>query len=100
MNSKQRMALAGKNSRSNGSSTSPARLSARRLRFFVCIRNAGYKASLELRKLYRAIPDSRAAGLHFLRIVDETGESYLYPEKYFLPLNLTRPIKKALLGAS
>src|SRR5271155_3326192 len=96
----KRTALAGKNPRSNGSSTSPARLSARRLRFFVCIRNTGYKASLELRKLYRAIPDSRAASLHFLRIVDETGEDCLYPGKYFLPLELTIPVKRALLRAS
>jgi hypothetical protein len=53
-----------------------------------------------LRKLYRAIPDTRAARLHFLRIVDESGEDYLYPERYFLPLELTRPVKKALLRAS
>jgi len=100
MHSMKRTLSAGKNSKSKGSSTGPARLSARGLRFFVCIRNTGYKASIELRKLYRAIPDSRAASLHFLRIVDETGEDYLYPEKYFLPLELTRLVKKALLGAS
>jgi len=96
----KRTGSAGKNSKSNGSSTSSRRLSAGGGRFFVCIRNTGYKASLELRKLYRAIPDSRAASLHFLRIVDESGEDYLYPEKYFLPLELTKPLKKALLRAS
>ncbi len=69
-------------------------------RFFICIRNTGYQASLELRKLYRAIPDSRAASLHYLRIVDESGEDYLYPEKYFMPFEVTRPLRKALLRAS
>ena len=69
-------------------------------RFFICIRNTAYQASLELRKLYRAIPDPRAAGLHYLRIVDESGKDYLYPKKYFLRLELTRAVRKALLRAS
>jgi hypothetical protein len=66
----------------------------------VCIRNRGCKASLELRKVYEAIPDEVAARRHFIRIVDESGEDYLYPEEYFLALELSRPVKKALLYAS
>ena len=96
----KRTASERRNSKSNGSSASSPHPSARGPRFVVCVCNTGYKASLELRKLYRAIPDTRAARLHFLRIVDESGEDYLYPERYFLPLELTRPVKKALLRAS
>ena len=66
----------------------------------VCIRNSGYKASLELRKLYETIPDEQAAKRHFLRILDESGEDYLYPEKYFLALELKVLLKKALIRAS
>jgi len=96
----KRTGSAGKNSKSNGSSTSTARPPARGRYFVVCIRNTGYQASLELRKLYQAIPDSRAASLHYLRIVDESGEDYLYPERFFMPLEVTRPLRKALLRAS
>ncbi|HKM90457.1 MAG TPA: hypothetical protein VJX29_07580 [Candidatus Acidoferrales bacterium] len=66
----------------------------------VCIRNSGYKASLELRKLYETIPDEQAAKRHFLRILDESGEDYLYPEEYFLALKLKVLLKKALIRAS
>ena len=68
--------------------------------FVICIRNSGYKASLELRKVYEMIPDEQAAKRHFLRIVDESGEDYLFPEKFFLALELNEPVKKALLRAS
>ena len=72
----------------------------RERQFVVCIRNSGYKASLELRKVYETIPDEQATKRHFLRIVDESGEDYLYPEKYFLTLELDAPVRKALLRAS
>lgn len=68
--------------------------------FVICIRNSGYKASLELRKIYETIPDAQAAKRNFLRILDESGEDYLYPEKYFLAVRLDAPVKKALLRAS
>jgi len=69
-------------------------------RYVVCIRNRAYPASLELRKIYRTIPDEKAARRHFLRIVDESGEDYLYPEEYFLPIELPKSLKKALQLAS
>jgi len=68
--------------------------------YVVCIRNRAYPASLELRKIYRTIPDEKAARRRFLRIVDESGEDYLYPEEFFLPIELTKSLKKALQLAS
>jgi hypothetical protein len=51
--------------------------------FVVCINNEGYPASLEIRKLYQTIPDERAARQGHVRVIDESGEDYLYPESYF-----------------
>jgi hypothetical protein len=53
-------------------------------RFAVCIDNTGYPASLEPRKLYRVLPDPQALALGQIRVVDETGEDYLYPGSFFL----------------
>jgi len=64
--------------------------------FVVCVKNKGYSASLELRKLYQAISDERAAKLHQLRIVDESGEDYLYPEAYFVPVQLPQAVERAV----
>ena len=51
--------------------------------FVVCISNKGYAASLEVRKTYRLIPDKVGAKHGLVRVVDETGEDYLFPEEYF-----------------
>ena len=69
-------------------------------RFVVCVRNARYRASLELRKIYEVVPDERAAARHFVRILDESGEDYLYPENYFLSIELPKKIEKLLRLAS
>ena len=53
-------------------------------RFVLCIRNDGYQASLERRKIYRDIADSQA----MLRLVDESGEDYLFPCDYFVPIQV------------
>jgi hypothetical protein len=66
----------------------------------VCVRNRGYEVSLELRKLYEIIPDSTAAAHKYLRVVDESGEDYLYPANYFVPVELPRAVQKAVLLAS
>ena len=52
--------------------------------FVLCVRNEGYPAGLELRKVYRVLADERASKLHQLRVIDESGEDYLYPEEYFV----------------
>lgn len=56
--------------------------------FVVCINNEGYPASLELRKIYRVLPDEKAAKHSLMRVVDESGEDYLYPERFFVPIQL------------
>ncbi|MBI3823153.1 MAG: hypothetical protein HY289_10805 [Planctomycetes bacterium] len=59
-------------------------------KFLLCVKNDDYPASLEVRKIYRVIPDEAAAGRHFVRIVDESGDDYLYPESYFLAIELPK----------
>ena len=69
-------------------------------RFVVCVRNQDYPASLELRKIYQVIPDTTSAEHHLVRIIDESGEDYLYPEHYFISIDLSETVEKALLLAS
>ena len=56
--------------------------------FAICIDNSGYAASLELHKVYAVLPDERAAEDDFLRVVDESGEDYLYSAKRFVSVEL------------
>jgi uncharacterized protein YnzC (UPF0291/DUF896 family) len=58
----------------------------REAQFVICIGNRSYPASLKLRKTYEVIPDKAATRLHQLRIIDESGEDYLYPKDYFAAL--------------
>jgi hypothetical protein len=67
-----------------------------RLQLVVCVNNEGYRASLELRKIYQALPDDDAAAHRMLRVVDESGEDYLYPLDYFLPVILPQTVVEAL----
>jgi len=59
-----------------------------RTRYVICIKNEDYPASLREGKLYAVAPDRLAAGVGFRRIVDESGEDYLYPEEYFVDVKL------------
>jgi len=68
-------------------------------RFVVCLKNKGYEVSLELRKIYRVLPDPQAAKHKQLRVVDESGEDYLYPQDFFAPIELPQPIRRAVLAA-
>jgi len=68
--------------------------------FVVCINNAGYPASLELHKIYRVVPDEDAEADGDIRIVDESGEDYLYPASYFAPIKVPAAVEKSLLHAS
>jgi len=68
--------------------------------FAVCIDNRDYPASLELRKIYRVTPDPTAARHGQIRIVDESGEDYLYPQVCFLPIKLPQAAEQAILKAS
>lgn len=65
-------------------------------RFVVCVRNTGYAAALEVRKIYQALPDATAAAHGLIRVIDESGEDYLYPEKFFIAVDLPQPVQNAL----
>ncbi len=71
-----------------------------RFKYFICIKNNDYSSSLEIRKIYRAISDKSAEENNLLRIMDETGEDYLYPKEYFvsieIPLKVKNTFKKEL----
>lgn len=62
----------------------------------ICIKNDDYLASLELKKIYKTIPDEKAKKHNMIRVIDESGEDYLYPNSYFLPLELTNSSQELL----
>jgi len=64
--------------------------------YVLCIANGGYPESLEVRKVYAVLPDERAAANDYIRVIDETGEDYLYPSKYFVPIQLPPKVAKIL----
>ena len=64
--------------------------------FMICVNNYGYEASLETRKLYEVLTDKIAERHHQIRVIDESGEDYLYPEKYFAPVRLPSLTKEKL----
>ena len=68
-------------------------------KFVLCLRNEGCE-DLELRKLYRVLPDKSGAADGYIRVIDESGEDYLYPEDFFWPIKLPRAAEKALLSAA
>ena len=70
-----------------------------RRRLMVCPRNDGYEVSIEPRKIYPALPDADAARHGQVRIIDESGEDYLFPAKYFAPVELPRAVRRAVLAA-
>ncbi|MGD0988034.1 MAG: hypothetical protein ABR874_09495 [Candidatus Sulfotelmatobacter sp.] len=70
------------------------------LQFVVCVKNRGYAASLELSKLYQTVADSLAAKIHQIRVIDESGEDYLYPQDYFVPVQIPQSAEKAVRRAA
>jgi hypothetical protein len=65
--------------------------------FAVCLNNAEYPVSLERHKIYRVLPDEEAEQDGDLRIIDESGEDYLYPARYFMPIALSQEMAQRLL---
>ena len=63
-------------------------------RFAVCINNTGYPASLELHKIYRVAPDEDAGQDGDIRIIDESGEDYLYPAAYFVAITVPYAVEQ------
>ena len=70
------------------------------LKFVVCINNDDYLASLELHKIYRVLPDEDAARDGDLRVIDESGEDYLYSAERFVPIVVPEAVQKSLLKAA
>ena len=66
--------------------------------FAVCIQNDGFRASVEKMKIYEIIPDEIARKHNQYRVVDESGEDYLYPEELFVVIDLPEAVEKAVQG--
>jgi len=67
--------------------------------FAVCINNRGYPASLELHKIYQVVPDDAAAADGDIRVIDESGEDYLYSADRFVEIEPPQTVKRSLLHA-
>lgn len=68
--------------------------------FAVCIDNDGYPASLILHKIYRVLADKQAIADGDIRVIDESGEDYLYPATRFAEIDLPQPIRELILHAA
>jgi hypothetical protein len=66
----------------------------------VCVMNDGYEASLQVLKIYEHIPDARGEHDGLIRVIDEEGEDYLYPQNFFIPLELPKDIEDTLESAA
>jgi len=69
-------------------------------RFAVCVKNQGYEASLERNKIYVTIPDREAEAEGQVRVIDEDGEDYLYPARWFVAVEVPKAVQLSLLKAS
>jgi hypothetical protein len=68
--------------------------------FVICINNEDYPASLQLWKVYRVLPDEKGARHNMIRVIDESGEDYLFSASYFVPVKLPQTVKSAILAAA
>lgn len=64
--------------------------------YMICVSNRGYEASLEIRKVYEILADKTAEQHHQLRVIDESGEDYLFPKDYFAHIRLPSETKEKL----
>jgi hypothetical protein len=69
-------------------------------RYVLCVDNTDYPASLEIRKIYRTLPDVVAARRGLARVIDESGQDYLYPQGYFVPIELPKAASELFRLAS
>lgn len=70
------------------------------LRFVVCINNENYPASLELNKIYQVVTDNEIEADGDLRVIDESGEDYIYPAEWFVAVKLPLAVKESVLRAA
>jgi len=73
-------------------------MNAHKKPFALCVDNSDYEASLIPGKVYRIVPDARAAKDDLVRIVDESGEDYLYHKSYFVFVDFPPAVKKKVLA--
>jgi hypothetical protein len=73
---------------------------AKRKQFVVCLSNKGYRASLVVRRIYQLIPDSEASKHGLVRVIDESGEDYLFPQDLFEAIELPVGLKRKLALAT
>ena len=66
----------------------------------ICIENSGYSASLERRKIYESLPDFEAEKIGHVRIIDESGDDYLYPSSFFIEAKLPKAVQAAVIEAA
>jgi hypothetical protein len=71
-----------------------------KLRFAICVKNDEYPASLQRWKAYRVLPDEKGARHNLIRVIDESGEDYLFSASYFVPVELPQEAESALLVAA
>lgn len=64
-------------------------------KFVICVNNKDYSASLEIRKVYQVVEDSNATQHQMIRVIDESGEDYLYPNNYFISIELPKAVEEA-----
>lgn len=67
------------------------------MKFSVCINNQGYEASLEKGKIYQVRDDPKASGKNLIRVIDESGEGYLYSKDMFIPIKVPKKVEEVLL---
>ena len=92
----KRTGSAGSGSRSNGSSTKKKSIKRPQVAAALCLRNEGC-GDLEVRKLYRILPDKKAGAEGYLRVIDESGEDYLYPARFFAVVRVPAAAAKSLV---
>lgn len=71
-----------------------------RRRFVVCVENEGHPVSLEKRKIYVALSDPASERHGLMRVIDESGDDYLYPREFFLQITLPQSVQEAVLAAA
>ncbi len=69
-------------------------------RFAICINNTDYPDDLQVRTVYQVLPDESAARSDYIRVIDETGEDYLYPATYFVLVEVSSDAAKTLMLAA
>ncbi|MFZ0258176.1 MAG: hypothetical protein WAN46_21645 [Gammaproteobacteria bacterium] len=77
-----------------------AKARRKRAGFAICVKNDGYEASLERRKIYEVLNDSDAAAHQQVRIIDESGEDYLFPAEFFVSIELPKRTERAVIEAA